>query len=175
MDGVPDRRLHGRGQHQQAALRDMSLRITPGNKHEPVYSREFIMEYARRGEPRTLDLLRFNKLYPTRRHWHHAVHTAARLPCDDLCKPKPSYTGGGLIQRIKARYRVEDIAAMHTKLRGNEVLSGKCPLHGERNGESFKIWVDEQRWKCFGRCGLHGDVIDLIRALKERGLKWTTR
>ena len=153
----------------------MSLRITPGNKHEPVYSREFIMEYARRGEPRTLDLLRFNKLYPTRRHWHHAVHTAARLPCDDLCKPKRTYTGGDLIQRIKAKYRIEDIAALHTKLRGNEVLSGKCPLHGERNGESFKVWVDDQKFSCFGRCGLHGDVIDLVRALKERGMKWTTR
>lgn len=174
MDGVPDRRLHGRGQHQQAALRVMSLRITPSNKHEPVYSREFIMEYARRGEPRTLDLLRFNKLYPTRRHWHHAVHTAARLPCDDLCKPKRTYTGGNMIERIKAKYRIEDIAAMHTKLRGNEVLSGKCFLHSG-SGSEFVVWVDEQRWKCFGRCGLHGDVIDLIRALKERGLKWTTR
>jgi len=153
----------------------MSLRITPSNKHEPVYSREFIMEYARRGEPRTLDLLQFNADFPTKRHWHHRVHTAFGLPCDDLCKPKRTYTGGDLIQRIKAKYRIEDIAALHTKLRGNEVLSGKCPLHGERNGESFKIWVDDQKFSCFGRCGLHGDVVDLVRALKERGMKWTTR
>ena len=150
----------------------MSLRITPGNKHQPVFTRDFVERVANSEDERAVDLLQFNANFPTKRHWHHRVHTAFGLPCDDLCKPKPSYTGGDLIQRIKARYRIEDIAGLHTKLQGNEVLSGKCPLHGERNGESFKIWVDDQKFSCFGRCGLHGDVIDLVRALTERGMEW---
>jgi len=39
----------------------------------------------------------------------------------------------------------------------------KCPIHQERNGHSFVI--HENRWTCFGKCGRHGDVIDLEQAL----------
>jgi hypothetical protein len=35
---------------------------------------------------------------------------------------------------------------------------GKCPLHGERKGESFT--VQGEKWKCWGACGAQGDVLD---------------
>jgi DNA primase len=35
---------------------------------------------------------------------------------------------------------------------------GKCPLHHERNGASFI--VKGERWRCWGKCQTHGDVID---------------
>ncbi len=78
----------------------------------------------------------------------------------------------GTISRIKEAYRVEDIAGKHTTLRGNSVLKGKCFLHGETHGEAFTIWVDEQKFRCFGACNTGGDVIDLVRAMKDRGIEW---
>lgn len=84
---------------------------------------------------------------------------------------KPSAQTGNLIERIKAAYRIEDIAEKHTHLRGSHTLSGPCFLHGG-SGSEFVIWVDEQRWKCWGACGTGGDVIDLIREMKERNLEW---
>ena len=81
-----------------------------------------------------------------------------------------SFKGDSLITRLKAAYRVEDMASRWTTLRGYKTLSGKCPLHNEQQGRSFTVWVDSQRWKCFGKCGIGGDVIDLARAAKEKGL-----
>lgn len=97
---------------------------------------------------------------------------AANLP---IPKPRPQRRyplpqGESLISRLKAAYRVEDLAARWTELRGGNTLSGKCPLHNEQHGRSFAVWVDSQRWRCFGKCGIGGDVIDLARAAKERGL-----
>lgn len=39
----------------------------------------------------------------------------------------------------------------------------KCPLHAERNGEAFVIEGD--RWTCFGKCDLSGDVVDFVEAI----------
>jgi hypothetical protein len=48
--------------------------------------------------------------------------------------------------------------------RSGEVLVGKCPLHSERNGESFVVFPDGH-WHCFGKCQRSGDVIDLEQGL----------
>ncbi len=65
---------------------------------------------------------------------------------------------------IKARVRVEDVAAQLTELRGNgTTLTGKCPFHGEVRGRAFVVWTDIQRWRCYGACSTGGDVIDLIQ------------
>jgi CHC2 zinc finger len=44
-------------------------------------------------------------------------------------------------------------------------LVGKCPLHSEHQGAAFVVF-DDARWKCFGKCGKSGDVIDLEQALR---------
>lgn len=77
-----------------------------------------------------------------------------------------------LIDRIKQSYRLEDIASKHTHLHGTTVLKGKCFLHGEQKGEAFTVWPAEQKWRCFGACNTGGDVIDLVRAMKDRGIQW---
>lgn len=82
------------------------------------------------------------------------------------------YKDNRLIGRVKDSFRIEDIARLHTKLTGVETLKGRCFLHGETKGEAFTVWVDEQKWYCFGSCGIGGDVIDLVRALKARGMTW---
>lgn len=104
------------------------------------------------------------------------AESSGRLPSwavEPLPKPHRSLSlppGEDLIARLKAAYRVEDMASRWTDLRGGNTLLGKCPLHNEQQGRSFAVWVDSQRWKCFGKCGIGGDVIDLARAAKERGL-----
>lgn len=148
------------------------------NRHQPVYSADFIINAATRDLRTGERLLDFNEAFPTWRHWHHEVHSAFGLPCDDLCKPAYHVnhnSGESLISRIKAAYRIEEIAEMHTRLRGQRVLKGKCFLHGEVHGEAFTVWPDEQRWRCFGACNIGGDVIDLVSAMRERGLDWQAK
>ncbi len=41
---------------------------------------------------------------------------------------------------------------------------GKCPLHDERNGWAFAVNGD--RWKCYGKCDAHGDILDLVQAME---------
>jgi 5S rRNA maturation endonuclease (ribonuclease M5) len=43
-------------------------------------------------------------------------------------------------------------------------LVGKCPLHNERHGAAFVVF-DDGHWRCFGKCGKSGDVVDLEQAI----------
>jgi len=82
--------------------------------------------------------------------------------------PAPPPTGSW-IQDAKLRNRVEDVAARFTELRpaGTGKLKGRCPMHQERT-PSFYVFVDHQRWRCFGACAAGGDVIDLAKRLGIR-------
>jgi len=83
--------------------------------------------------------------------------------------PKP---GPSRIDRIKASVSVVQVAESHTDLRpaGSGKLKGLCPIHDERT-PSFWVYLDQERWHCYGACGSGGDVIDLTRELMEAG-KW---
>jgi hypothetical protein len=48
---------------------------------------------------------------------------------------------------------------------GENCLVGKCPIHHEKRGASFVVFLDDHRWRCFGKCDKAGDVIDLDLAL----------
>ncbi len=80
--------------------------------------------------------------------------------------PRPQ--GQGRIARLKARLRLEDVAARFTtlKLAGPDRLKGLCPMHSEKRG-SFYVYVDSQKWRCFGACATGGDVIDLMERLSR--------
>ncbi|MCH2500236.1 MAG: CHC2 zinc finger domain-containing protein [Dehalococcoidia bacterium] len=47
-------------------------------------------------------------------------------------------------------------------------MKGLCPFHQERS-PSFYVWPASQRWRCFGSCVEGGEVIDLLRKLREQG------
>lgn len=78
--------------------------------------------------------------------------------------------GNDLFREVKARVRVEDFAGRFTELRpaGAGKLKGRCPLHQERT-PSFFVYIESQRWQCFGACARGGDVISLGQALVEAG------
>ena len=128
-------------------------------------------------------LLRFDRTFPTRRHWHHTLHRLFELDCDDLCKPSRAAnhnakTSGhsGLIVRIKKAYRLEDIVSRIGRLRGNgATLTGRCPLHNEKQGRALVVWTELQKWRCYGKCGIGGDVIDFVRECESRGIDWRGR
>lgn len=83
-------------------------------------------------------------------------------------KPKV-VRGESLIERIKSAWRIEDLADRLTNMRWRgEKGMGKCPFHQDRS-PSFSVDITRQRWRCFAACG-HGDVVDLYKLAKERGL-----
>lgn len=105
--------------------------------------------------------------------FHHRVRQVFGLPCDRDCQERKPYSGESLIERVKAAYRLEEVAGRLTRLYGRgETLTGRCPFHGEQSGRAFVVWVDSQRWRCFGQCLAGGDVVDLVRECKARGLRW---
>ena len=107
----------------------------------------------------------------TRRLHHHQIRAGFALPCDGGCprQSKGPEVRESLIEKIKARYRIEDMAERLTEMRwrGHRGM-GRCPFHSDRS-PSFSVDTDRQKWHCFAGCG-HGDVIDLVRIAEERGL-----
>jgi hypothetical protein len=66
----------------------------------------------------------------------HALHQTFGIPCSEKCQPPViprKFTGSELgmtkIERVKAAYRIEDVAGSLTSLKGGRVLKG-CGLCG---------------------------------------------
>lgn len=89
--------------------------------------------------------------------------------------PPPDYDSHSPIERVKAAWRVEDLAErLGARLRGSgNELTSPCPLHNERKGQSFHVRVAEQRWKCWGQCQQSGDAYDLWKVARGRGVAVT--
>ena len=85
-------------------------------------------------------------------------------------KPRSHQLGESIFERVKAAYRIEDVAHRLTTLYGHRTLSGKCPFHGEIKGRALVIFTDSQTWRCYGKCQDSGDVISLVRKAMESGL-----
>ena len=64
---------------------------------------------------------------------------------------------------------VQDVAGKYTVLQpaGSGRLKGKCPFHEERT-PSFVVYLDSNRWQCFGACATGGDVVNLIQRLARK-------
>jgi 5S rRNA maturation endonuclease (ribonuclease M5) len=68
-------------------------------------------------------------------------------------------------QAIRDQHPLPDyLSARGAQLRqsGSRWL-GKCPIHSEQHGEAFVIEGD--RWTCFGKCQMRGDVVDFVEAM----------
>jgi len=98
--------------------------------------------------------------------------TLIALGIGPVAPKRRPHVGESLIERLKAIYRIEDILF---KLGCSLPIGARrgtvpCPLHGERSGRAFSFDIDRQRWRCWGKCGTHGDVVDLIRIARDKGL-----
>jgi hypothetical protein len=75
------------------------------------------------------------------------------------------------IEAVKDAVCISHVASEYGSFRpaGPARLLGRClsPSHEDRT-PSFTVDTDKQRFRCYG-CGVHGDVIDLVR-LVEPGL-----
>jgi putative DNA primase/helicase len=61
----------------------------------------------------------------------------------------------------------EYFPSVELKRSGRDLVSARCPLHDEST-PSFRVYVEQNRWHCFGACGAGGSAIDLlIRAGRE--------
>lgn len=69
-----------------------------------------------------------------------------------------------LLQQIKEQLPIEVAAVQYAGLRLDKQRKGSymlnCPFHDDRT-PSFAIYVETDRWYCYGGCG-HGDTIDLL-------------
>lgn len=72
-------------------------------------------------------------------------------------------------EEIKARHHIEDVLAKRgiPMRRSQRGWMAKCPLHNEKEGMSFSVDAEKQRWRCFGKCDCGGDVLRLVMELDE--------
>ena len=101
--------------------------------------------------------------------WVASVLPAIRKELERRISPARSRGHKSSISRFKADNRIEDVAGHLTLLqKSGQGMKGLCPFHQERSA-SFYVWPASQRWRCFGSCAEGGDVIDLLRKLREQG------
>jgi DNA primase len=82
-----------------------------------------------------------------------------------------------IVDNLKSVIPIEDVLRQYLsveelKRRGNKLV-GRCPFHGEKT-PSFHVWVDQNRFHCFG-CGVSGDQLDLIARATGTSLAHTVK
>ena len=99
--------------------------------------------------------------------WAGTVLPAIRAELERRSRPKRVWGPNSPIAQLK-RLDIVDVAARFTKLTGHgDRLKGRCPLHEEKTA-SFYVYLDTQRWHCYGACADGGDVVDLVQRLRSR-------
>jgi DNA primase len=72
---------------------------------------------------------------------------------------------------LKAQVPIRDVLARYGYLdglkdRGNGRLSGSCPIHGGKSGNSFHVDTEKNVFHCFSECG-GGNVLDLVMKVEQ--------
>ena len=99
--------------------------------------------------------------------WVGKVLPELRAELERRSRPPKTWDANSPIARLK-QLKVEDVAGKFTALQGSGTrLTGPCPLHEERT-PSFYVYLDTQRWRCYGACAEGGDVVDLIQRLRHQ-------
>lgn len=73
-----------------------------------------------------------------------------------------------IIQAIKSDMTVTDVLEWYTEVfySNKAQFKFRCTLHGEDKNPSGVIYIDENRWWCFG-CNRGGDAIDAVMAFEK--------
>jgi len=76
-----------------------------------------------------------------------------------------------LINTLKARIRIDDVLSWYTEIKtsmpySKKTMQYRCTLHGSDSSPSGVIYLDENRYWCFG-CNSGGDVIDAVVAFER--------
>ncbi len=75
------------------------------------------------------------------------------------------------IQELKRRHDLRLIVESDLgppRGHGIRALLWRCPFHHEHRGYSLAVWADG--WRCFGACGIAGDVLDWLQ--RYRGMSF---
>jgi len=102
--------------------------------------------------------------------WHVTVKPLLKRRTERP-RAKSLYVRDDIFRTVKKAVRLEEFAGRFTDLeRRSNRARGLCPIHQECT-PSFVVYIQDQRWHCFGECAAGGDVVELCRRLKEAG-KW---
>jgi CHC2 zinc finger len=68
----------------------------------------------------------------------------------------------GRVKEIPLASVIRDyFPSVELKRDGGDLVGARCPLH-EESTPSFKVYVEQNRWHCFGACNAGGSSIDLL-------------
>ena len=72
---------------------------------------------------------------------------------------------------VKAAVTMEQIlqhyGALERFKRGNDSLSGPCPIHAGTNPTQFRVSLSKNCWNCFGDCQGGGNVLDFVAQMEN--------
>jgi len=65
-------------------------------------------------------------------------------------------------EEIKGKIDIVEYISQYTPLtKSGKTYRGLCPFHSEKHG-SFFVYPEQQRWHCFGACGIGGDIFSFV-------------
>jgi hypothetical protein len=89
----------------------------------------------------------------------HVTHDGAYIPP----RARRHNIPDEIIEWVRRATRIEDVIGARIPLRRvGKFLVGSCPWHESKSGRSFKVYPDQQSWRCWGSCAIGGDVFTFL-------------
>lgn len=70
-------------------------------------------------------------------------------------------------QQIRMEQILERYGLMDQFKRGNDSLSGPCPIHKGNNPTQFRVSISKNVWNCFSECKHGGNALDFISRMEN--------
>src|SRR5580692_10810869 len=75
---------------------------------------------------------------------------------------------------VKAAITMEQVLEHYSLLdkfkRGNDSLSGPCPIHKGSNPTQFRVSLSKNIWNCFSECKHGGNTLDFIAKMENASI-----
>lgn len=76
------------------------------------------------------------------------------------------------VENVRARNPIDPVIGSYIELkRAGRYLRGLCPFHPDRDTPSLVVYLEDQRWHCFGACGEGGDVFKFVMKIENISFK----